>query len=92
MANQEKHPKNPVVEWLEGEKGTVPASSRISHLVNAYIKRSKSAVKKYRPAELRNNPTLYPPPEVMQRGEWWETPPAALQRLRDRLWTEIKSA
>ena len=50
MANQEKHPKNPVAEWLEGEEGTVPASSRSSHLVNAYIKGSKSAVKKYRPA------------------------------------------
>ncbi len=44
------------------------------------------------PQDLRNNPTLYPPSEVMQRGEWWDTPPAALQRLRDRLWTEIKSA
>jgi spermidine/putrescine transport system substrate-binding protein len=40
----------------------------------------------------RLNPVLYPPPEVMQRGEWWTTPPAAVQRLRDRLWTEIKSA
>ena len=40
----------------------------------------------------RSNPVLYPPPEVLQRGEWWTTPPAAVQRLRDRLWTEIKSA
>jgi spermidine/putrescine transport system substrate-binding protein len=44
------------------------------------------------PDELRENPTLYPSPEVLARGEWWETPPAAIQRLRDRLWTEIKSA
>jgi hypothetical protein len=50
MANQEKHLKNPVVEWLEGEEGTVPASSRSSHVVNGYIKKSKSAAKKYRPA------------------------------------------
>ena len=42
--------------------------------------------------ELRANPVLYPPPEVLARGEWWQTPPAAIQRLRDRLWTEIKSA
>ena len=61
--------------------------------VSASISRStRTAACVPLPAELRNNPTLYPPPEVMRRGEWWETPPAALQRLRDRLWTEIKSA
>jgi spermidine/putrescine transport system substrate-binding protein len=36
--------------------------------------------------------TLYPPAEVLARGEWFEAMPAAAQRLRDRLWTEIKSA
>jgi spermidine/putrescine transport system substrate-binding protein len=41
---------------------------------------------------LRNNTTLYPTPDILARGEWWETPPAATQRLRDHLWTEIKSA
>ena len=40
----------------------------------------------------RRNPTLYPPPEVLQRGEWPRTPPPDAQRLRDRIWTEIKSA
>jgi spermidine/putrescine transport system substrate-binding protein len=42
--------------------------------------------------ELQRNPVLYPPPDVVTRGEWWQTPPPSLQRLRDRLWTEIKSA
>jgi spermidine/putrescine transport system substrate-binding protein len=42
--------------------------------------------------ELRNNPTLYPPPAVMARGEWALTSTPEIQRLRDRLWTEIKSA
>jgi spermidine/putrescine transport system substrate-binding protein len=41
---------------------------------------------------LRNNPTLYPPPEVMSRGEWALTSTPEIQKLRDRLWTEIKSA
>lgn len=41
---------------------------------------------------LRENPTLYPPPEVMERGEWFQALPPEAQRLRDRLWTEIKSA
>ena len=44
------------------------------------------------PAELRDNPVLYPPPETLARGEWFEAQSAASQRLRDRLWTEIKSA
>ncbi|MFN0102653.1 MAG: PotD/PotF family extracellular solute-binding protein [Bryobacteraceae bacterium] len=40
----------------------------------------------------QNNPTLYPPPEVMARAEWFATVTPEAQRLRDRLWTEIKSA
>jgi spermidine/putrescine transport system substrate-binding protein len=44
------------------------------------------------PPEVRANPTLYPPPEVIARGEWPKPLPPATQRLRDRLWTEIKSA
>jgi spermidine/putrescine transport system substrate-binding protein len=39
-----------------------------------------------------SNPILYPPPAVMALGEWFEPMPAAGQRLRDRLWTEIKAA
>lgn len=44
------------------------------------------------PESVRSNPTLYPSPEVLRRGEWFEPLPTAAQRLRDRLWTEIKSA
>ncbi len=44
------------------------------------------------PESVRRNPTLYPPPEVFARGEWPHTLPPAAQRLRDRIWTEIKSA
>ena len=44
------------------------------------------------PATLRENPALYPPAETLRRGEWLEPQPAASQRLRDRLWTELKSA
>jgi spermidine/putrescine transport system substrate-binding protein len=42
--------------------------------------------------ELRHHPALYPPEEVLARGEWFAPQPAEVQRLRDRLWTEIKSA
>jgi spermidine/putrescine transport system substrate-binding protein len=44
------------------------------------------------PTELRDNAVLYPPPETLARGEWFQPQSAASQRLRDRLWTEIKSA
>ncbi|HEX5432289.1 MAG TPA: spermidine/putrescine ABC transporter substrate-binding protein [Bryobacteraceae bacterium] len=44
------------------------------------------------PPVLRDNPVLYPPAEVLARGEWFKPQSAASQRLRDRLWTEIKSA
>lgn len=44
------------------------------------------------PEEIRNNETLYPPPHVLARGEWALSSTPEIQRLRDRLWTEIKSA
>ncbi|HXP84807.1 MAG TPA: spermidine/putrescine ABC transporter substrate-binding protein [Bryobacteraceae bacterium] len=44
------------------------------------------------PEATRENPVLYPSRETLARGEWFEPQPAALQRLRDRLWTEIKSS
>jgi spermidine/putrescine transport system substrate-binding protein len=44
------------------------------------------------PESFRNNPTLYPPPEIRAGGEWAETMSPETQRLRDRLWTELKSA
>jgi spermidine/putrescine-binding protein len=44
------------------------------------------------PAVQRDNAVLYPPPEVLARGEWFAALPAATQRLRDRYWTEVKSS
>jgi spermidine/putrescine-binding protein len=44
------------------------------------------------PEATRTNPVLYPPPEVFGRGEWPRSPTPASQRLRDRIWTEIKAA
>jgi spermidine/putrescine transport system substrate-binding protein len=44
------------------------------------------------PEKIRSSPALYPPPDVMQRGQWPGTLPAAAQRLRDRIWTEVKAA
>jgi hypothetical protein len=40
---------------------------------------------------LRSDPVLYPSAEILARGEWFAPQSAASQRLRDRLWTEIKT-
>jgi spermidine/putrescine transport system substrate-binding protein len=44
------------------------------------------------PIGVRANPVLYPSATVLARGEWFQPLSAAAQRLRDRIWTEIKSA
>jgi spermidine/putrescine transport system substrate-binding protein len=44
------------------------------------------------PGDFRDNPTLYPGADVLARGEWAKTVEPGTQRLRDRLWTELKSA
>ena len=44
------------------------------------------------PTEVRENPVLYPPAATLARGEWFEPHSTASQKLRDRLWTEIKSS
>jgi len=43
-------------------------------------------------AEFRRDPVLYPSAEVLAGGEWFEAQAAASQKLRDRLWTEIKNS
>lgn len=40
----------------------------------------------------RTNPILYPSADVLRRGEWFRALSVTAQRLRDRYWTEIKSA
>ena len=43
-------------------------------------------------ASVRDSPTLYPSEEVRRRGVWPQALPGPAIRMRDRLWTEIKSA
>ncbi|MBZ5674148.1 MAG: spermidine/putrescine ABC transporter substrate-binding protein [Acidobacteriia bacterium] len=49
------------------------------------------AAQDYLPEALRSDPVLYPSAEILSRGEWFAPQSAAGQRLRDRLWTEIKT-
>ena len=44
------------------------------------------------PAGFRALATLFPGEEILARGEWFRSSDAATQRVRDRLWTEVKSA
>lgn len=44
------------------------------------------------PEAIQEMPTLYPSAEILARGEWALSSTPEIQRLRDRLWTEIKSA
>ncbi|MGC4049282.1 MAG: hypothetical protein QM757_07175 [Paludibaculum sp.] len=44
------------------------------------------------PGAISGLKTLYPDSETMERGEWFAPLAAPAQRLRDRLWTELKSA
>jgi spermidine/putrescine-binding protein len=53
---------------------------------------ANAAARNLLPDAVRDHPALYPPPDVFARGEWPRTLPPSCQRLRDRIWTEIKSA
>jgi spermidine/putrescine transport system substrate-binding protein len=53
---------------------------------------SNGAAQKLLPVEIRENSVLYPSSETLARGEWFQAQPSASQKLRDRLWTEIKSS
>lgn len=50
------------------------------------------AARSHLPIAMQNNPAYYPDAATLERGEWFASLDAATQRLRDRLWTEIKSA
>ena len=53
---------------------------------------TNAGARKLFPPDFRDNPTLYPPSDIVARGEWATTVEPSAQRLRDRLWTEIKAA
>ena len=53
---------------------------------------TNAAARALLPENERSNPVLYPGADVLRRGEWFRALPVKAQRLRDRYWTEIKSA
>ena len=61
-------------------------------VVAARTATANGGARAFLPQAIRDNRTLYPSSEVMERGEWSEAATPAIQRLRDRLWTEVKSS
>ena len=53
---------------------------------------ANASARRLLPGALRENAVLYPAEDVLRRGEWFRAIPGPAQRLRDRYWTEIKSA
>jgi len=81
--------------------------SRLAHQFLDYLLRPKvsaaiadytrtatanGAARELLPPATRDNPTLYPTEAIYRMGEWPRTLPPAAQKLRDRIWTEIKSS
>ncbi len=61
-------------------------------VVDSRTATANAAARQLLPESMRRNPVVYPPLETLARGEWFAPLPTAAQRLRDRYWTEIKSA
>jgi len=53
---------------------------------------TNSVARQLLPIGQRDNAVLYPTNEVLERGEWFKALSGKGQRIRDRYWTEIKSA
>lgn len=53
---------------------------------------ANEAAQQLLPNDLRRDPVLYPSESILARGQWFGPMPATAQRLRDRIWTEIKSS
>jgi spermidine/putrescine transport system substrate-binding protein len=53
---------------------------------------ANGGARKLLPPDVLALPTLFPQADILARGEWSQASSAAVQRLRDRLWTEVKSS
>jgi spermidine/putrescine-binding protein len=85
---------------LYADNAVILGHSELAHEFINYLLRPDVAAANAKAAETatctavedRTNPVLYPPAELMSRGTWPVALPREAQRLRDRIWTEIKSA
>lgn len=87
MANLEKHKKNPMQEWMEGDESTLPAQSRSSHVLGAYIKIPKAVSRKARRAvpevpAAKPDPALAREPAPPMKAEDKHSQASSLEHLR----------
>lgn len=84
---------------LYADNAVILGRSELAHQFINYLLRPEVSAANAKAAETatcsqgdRTNPVLYPPPQIIARAEWPIALPGPAQRLRDRIWTEIKSA
>lgn len=53
---------------------------------------TNAAARALLPEAMRNSGVVFPDSDTEARGQWFEALPPEAQRLRDRIWTEIKAA
>ena len=53
---------------------------------------ANAAARALLPSAQRDNAVLYPPADVLSRGEWFRSVAGRCSAVRDRYWTEIKSS
>ncbi len=87
MANQGKHSRSPLAEWLEGEDEATPTNPRGAHVVGAFIKKGKVAVKKPRKkataaGQAQPEPALAREAAPAARPETKPSPSASWEHLR----------
>jgi hypothetical protein len=87
MANQGKHKKDPMSEWLKGEEGMAPTKSRGSHVVDSYIKKNKPTLRKHRPVIAEAAPVK---PEVPLLREASPPPKAGAKQSQCASWEHLR--
>ena len=68
------------------------AQEFVDFLQRPEVARANAATATTNQTAQSQDPVLYPPDEIYRKGFWPPALPPPAQRLRDRIWTEIKSA
>lgn len=84
---------------MYADNAVILSRTELAHQFINYLLRPEVSAANAKAAEAatcntgdRSNQVLYPPASVLARAEWPIALPRDAQRMRDRIWTEIKSA